>query len=135
MPAHILIVDPDRPIVDCLAFELHRHGHTVRIATDGVQALAHLAQAPADLILTDEVMPIVNGKTLLQELRDRGDATHVVLVTSVPYTGSDLAAVSFLHKPFEIRHVLIAVRNALALDPATRPVADWERSWPLFGDA
>jgi DNA-binding NarL/FixJ family response regulator len=62
---------------------LERQGIVVAFeADDGRQLLQHLAQTPVDVVLSDIRMPGMDGIALVRELRGRGDATPVLLLTT-----------------------------------------------------
>lgn len=62
----ILVVDDERIIREVVAAGLERRGHTVTVASSGEEALQHLATTRFDILLTDVVMPGMDGLTLAQ---------------------------------------------------------------------
>ena len=112
MPLSILVVDDDTDIADLLAVLLEDEGYAVRCAYDGRQALNEIAAAPVDLVLSDVMMPHVDGVTLTQLLRQRGDATPVVL-TSAVYADVDIPGIVFVPKPFDLDDVVDAVNRVV----------------------
>jgi DNA-binding NtrC family response regulator len=105
MPAHILVVDDDAQQRSDMAEMVRSLGYRVTTAGDGREALDRLATAPANAILTDLVMPRMDGVALLKELASRGDRTPTVVLTgfgSIDQAISvvhDLKAFWFLEKP------------------------------------
>ena len=81
MPAHVLVVDDDAQQRADLAEIVKSLGYQVTTAADGNEALARLAIEPASAILTDLVMPGMDGVALLKELAARGDRTPAVVLT------------------------------------------------------
>ena len=94
MPAHILVVDDDAQQRADLAQIVSSLGYDVTTAADGGEALSKLASVPASAILTDLVMPGMDGVALLKELAARGDRTPAVVLTGF---GSIDQAISFVH--------------------------------------
>jgi len=94
MPAHILVVDDDSQQRSDLAEMVESLGFQVSTATDGEDALAKLASFPANVILTDLVMPRMDGIALLKVLAERGDRTPTIVLTGF---GSVDQAISFVH--------------------------------------
>jgi DNA-binding NtrC family response regulator len=94
MPAHILVVDDDAQQRADLAQIVSSLGYEVTTAADGGEALSKLASVPASAILTDLVMPGMDGVALLKELSARGDRTPAVVLTGF---GSIDQAISFVH--------------------------------------
>ena len=63
----VLLVDDEAPIRETLGPFLERNGFTVRTAADGEEALASLADEPADIVVSDVLMPRRDGRSLLRE--------------------------------------------------------------------
>ena len=61
MPAKILIVDDEPPIVDVLSYNLKRANYDVVVARDGEQALAQARRERPDLIILDLMLPDWTG--------------------------------------------------------------------------
>ena len=79
--ATILVVDDDRAVRQALEINLNKAGFEVRLAHDGQQAIDSLHEAPADVVLTDLMMPGMTGLDLLEQVRQRWSDTQVVLMT------------------------------------------------------
>ena len=94
MAAHILVVDDDAQQRTDLAEIVRTLGYEVTTAADGNEALNKLASVPVNAILTDLVMPGMDGVALLKELDARGDRTPAVVLTGF---GSIDQAISFVH--------------------------------------
>ncbi len=109
----ILVVDDEPAIQQSLAMLLGDEGFTVRCAQDGIEALAHHERDPADLILPDIMMPKVDGITLVDEPRKRGDGTPVVLMSAVPPPHVTFEVVRFIAKPFDVSKLLDMVHQSL----------------------
>jgi signal transduction histidine kinase len=114
----ILVVDDEAQVRAMLAALLGRAGHTVAQASDGQEAVERAAGEQWDLIISDMTMPRLDGPGMLQQLRARGVATPVILVTGrVDSEGLARAraadACAVLAKPFEATRLLVAVAAAL----------------------
>jgi DNA-binding NtrC family response regulator len=94
MPDQILIVDDDVSQRTDLAEMVSSLGFAVETAADGQEALSKLAYFGANAILTDLVMPRMDGVALLKELAVRGDRTPAIVLTGF---GSIDQAISFVH--------------------------------------
>lgn len=95
MPGQVLIVDDDSQQRTDLADMVASLGFVVATAGDGEEALAKLASFRADVILTDLVMPRMDGIALLKALTARGDRTPTIVLTGF---GSVDQAISFVHE-------------------------------------
>ncbi len=94
MPAQILVVDDDDTQRSDLAEMVRSLGFQTETAADGGEALEKLAHFSANAILTDLVMPGMDGIALLKELAARGDRTPAIVLTGF---GSIDQAISFVH--------------------------------------
>jgi DNA-binding NtrC family response regulator len=92
--AKVLIVDDDVSQRSDLAAMVTLFGFEVETAAEGNEALAKLASFPANAILTDLVMPGMDGVALLKELARRGDRTPAIVLTGF---GNIDHAISFVH--------------------------------------
>ncbi len=118
VPPGILIVDDEPVLTAVLAEFLEDEGFQVRTAPNGAAALAAHLQTPADLILSDLMMPIMDGDTLVQELHQRGDDTPVVLMSAAGHFNGLSRRIQFLRKPFGLDEILVAVQRGLTHHPA-----------------
>ena len=94
MAAQILVVDDDFQERSDLAEMVEAFGFQVATASDGEEALAKLVSFPAKVILTDLVMPRMDGATLLKVLAERGERIPTIVLTGF---GSVDQAISFVH--------------------------------------
>jgi len=114
----ILVVDDESDIAEPIVFLLTGCGYRVQVASDGSAALEMLAYGPPDLVLTDLMMPEVNGAELVQKVRsmDGFATTPIVVMSSLP---QDIVrqecplATAYLTKPFTSTELLNSLRNIL----------------------
>lgn len=110
--ATVLVVDDEPAIREIVATLLEDEGYRVRHAKDGLEALAAIDGDRIDLVVSDVVMPRLDGASLVRKLRHRGYLVPVVLMSSV-YAEVDLPGVRFVAKPFEIDRLLRTIASAL----------------------
>jgi len=94
MFAHILVVEDDPAERSDMAEMVSALGFRVTVAADGHEALEKLASFPVNAILTDLMMPGMDGIALLKELATRGDRTPTIALTAF---GSIDRAISIVH--------------------------------------
>jgi CheY-like chemotaxis protein len=111
--ATVLVVDDEPAIREVIATLLEDEGYLVWHAKDGQEALETIIGNEIDLIVSDVVMPCLDGASLVRKLRGRGQVMPVVLMSAV-YADVDLPGVRFVPKPFEIDRLLGIVASALA---------------------
>jgi two-component system sensor histidine kinase/response regulator len=127
----ILVVD-DNPInLHLLTNILKKHGHRVRPATDGVQALVAARLNPPDLILLDVVMPEMDGYRVCQHLKteEKTRDIPVLFISALEATEEKVKAfglggVDFITKPFKAEEVLARVETHLRLRALRRELAE-----------
>lgn len=112
MAHNVLIVDDEAAILDSLTPFLSRAGYTVETACDGVQALQKLNHFTPDIIVLDVVMPHLDGRQVLRELRNTQNWTPVILLTAVGDATERAMALTegaddYLNKPYD-PHELVA---------------------------
>ena len=113
--ATVLVVDDEPAIREVIATLLEDEGYLVRHAKDGLEALDAINGDEIDLIVSDVVMPRLDGASLVRKLRLRGHLMPVVLMSAV-YADVDLPGVCFVPKPFEIDRLLGVAASALGSD-------------------
>jgi DNA-binding response OmpR family regulator len=121
---NILVVEDDLAMASVLADGLREEAHDVDLARDGRKALELAGDTPFDLILLDVMLPGLDGIEVAKQLRFRGDAVPILMITArdtLPdvVTGLDAGADDYLTKPFSFVELLARIR-ALARRAATR---------------
>jgi CheY-like chemotaxis protein len=114
--ATILVVDDDPDVNDTVAAVLTNGGHSVLSAANGKKALAVLEDGPAiDLMLTDVVMPEMDGVTLSYSARALRPGLPVIFVSAY-VDGMVLPEgriSAFVRKPWRARKLLDEIENLL----------------------
>jgi CheY-like chemotaxis protein len=115
--AEILVVDDDEMARVWLGAVLEKAGHQVLFASDGEAALQIYMRNPADLVIADLSMPVLNGLRLIQELVESYPSACIVAISGVNKEQLDLAedfgAKAAFPKPFYPKELLQAVATAL----------------------
>lgn len=118
---HILVVDDSPENCYLLRSLLEGHGYQVSEAADGRQALTLARQQPPELVISDLLMPVMDGYSLLREWRsDQATRGIPFIVYTATYTNAEdehlafsLGADAFLLKPAEPRVLLQALHRTL----------------------
>jgi len=133
---HILIVEDEARITDCLAKGLQASGFTTTPASNSEDASAIALDGNIDLLLLDLGLPGQNGLELLKALRGQGFQAPVIILTARSgiddkVAGFELGADDYLTKPFRFEELLVRIRARLRTSPvASEPNA----SILTFGD-
>ena len=121
--ARILLVDDESSIVKVLEEMLTQLDYDVVTAPGGAEALQKLSSGGIDLVVTDIVMPNMNGLQLIEEIQNTYPAVKIIAMSggdikSGPaeylQTASKLGAVVCLAKPFTINDLSTLVKSLLA---------------------
>lgn len=124
MPApRILIVDDEQDIRDVARILLEGCGYAVKCAEDGQAALQILGQEPFDVVLTDMLMPEMDGVELINELRRRNPAQSIVAMSGGGHAPREsylqiarlCGAQALLAKPFNREQLVRAVEEGLTV--------------------
>jgi DNA-binding response OmpR family regulator len=113
----VLVVDDDAINLHAVAETLRKDGYEVVTAANGREALAILARQTCRMVLTDWIMPELNGLELCQAIRegDFGGYIYVIVISSLTDRRDATSAFSsgadgFLSKPWHPRELLARVR-------------------------
>ena len=125
MSERILVADDDRVTARFLHSLLSEKGYEVHVAEDGEQALELVGTHHPDLILSDMVMPFVDGMDLLRVLRGDARLSRIpIILLSLKDREEDIVAGleggadDYVVKPFNARELLVRVRKLLAREGA-----------------
>ena len=116
--SRILVIDDDPTLRDTLHEVLSDEGYEVRTAAHGLDALGSLDGWPADLIILDVWMPVMDAYDFREEQRTRGIALEsaVLLVSAAPNiedAARTISATDTLTKPFSLDTMLERVATLL----------------------
>jgi len=114
----ILIIEDDSRMAELIQRGLREQGFTTQIAYDGVLGLKLATGHDYDLVITDIVLPQMDGLTLSREIRRIKPEMPIIMLTALGTTddkieGFDAGADDYLVKPFEMRELIVRVRTLL----------------------
>jgi CheY-like chemotaxis protein len=119
-PKRVLIVDDEESLTFFLGENLAglSLGYEVETAHSGEEALAKINQHPFDLIITDFLMPDLDGLGLIEQIRAHHPQTQLILMTAygndrVEAEARRLEVYRYITKPFQVEELITAVRQAL----------------------
>lgn len=103
----VLLVDDDPMILNVAKLMLERLGYLVTTASNGKEALEKVQEEYVDFIVLDQVMPVMDGRTTLQKLKELGIKSRVII--SSGYNEVDMSEIfkgvkihGFLQKPYTL---------------------------------
>ena len=120
MAPHVLVADDDAWILRMVATVLEKRGYSVETATDGEEALARALARPPDLLITDVMMPKVDGWSLVRQLRSHADLGMLPVIFLTALSSEDdrirgfrLGADDYVTKPFRFEELDLRVAKTL----------------------
>ncbi|EGY80310.1 response regulator [Peptoniphilus indolicus] len=113
----ILIVDDEHSIADIIEYNLKKDGYETKTAYDGKECLERVAEETFDLIILDIMMPIMDGFSVLTELRKTSNIPVIILTAKEEEVdkilGLELGADDYVVKPFSMRELTARVKAIL----------------------
>ena len=114
----LLFVEDERMLAEILADTLSERGFCVTLAADGEEALARWRELKPDIVVSDVMMPRMDGFTLIKRMRAEGYAAPVLFLTARSATedvvkGFEVGGNDFLRKPFAIDELIVRLKALL----------------------
>ena len=115
---HILVVEDDQALNKLICRVLAKNGYETAAAFNGEEALTLLDQTYIDLIITDLMMPKMDGYDLTKELRESGYQLPILVVTAKDtfpdkLKGFKLGIDDYMVKPIDVNELLLRVEALL----------------------
>ena len=114
----VLIAEDDRELRQLFSHVLTRNGYAVKGVSNGKEALDAMDNDYFDLVITDIMMPVLDGYELVRQLRDIGNITPVLMITAKDafddmsqgfVSGTD----DYMVKPVNVNEMLLRVKALL----------------------
>lgn len=114
----ILIIEDDQRIAELIQRGMEEQGFSTTLAYDGLSGKKLALQNNYDLIITDIILPKIDGLDLCKQIRETKPDTPIIMLTALGTTddkveGFDAGADDYLVKPFEMRELLVRIRSLL----------------------
>ena len=120
----ILVIEDEKNLNDIITKKLKMEKYGVDRCFDGTDALDYIFSAEYDVIVSDIMLPGIDGFEILRTIRERGIKTPVLLLTARDgiedrVKGLDYGADDYLVKPFAFDELMARIRVLLRRNPAT----------------
>ena len=114
----ILIAEDDRELRQLFSHVLNRHGYTVTGVSNGQEALDAMDKDFFDMIISDIMMPVMDGYELVRQLRDVGNTTPVLMITAKDAfddmrLGFQSGVDDYMVKPINVNEMVLRVQALL----------------------
>jgi len=124
---HALLIEDDSEAARFLVKGLRESGHTVEHAADGRVGLAQAVSGPFDIVITDRMLPHLDGLAVIEGMRAKGIATPVLVLSALGSVDDRIKGLKaggddYLTKPFAFEELLARVRALLRRGPASDTV-------------
>jgi len=113
----VLVIDDEKNMRHMLDILLSKAGYATETAKDGAAALERMENTPFDFVLCDIRMPRMDGRTFLQQARERfPDKTYIMMsaygTIETAVEAMKLGAYDYISKPFKTDEVLLTLKKA-----------------------
>lgn len=114
----ILLIEDDPDFASILESQLAKNGFQVDVCSNGSDGLFYLEQQSYHLVLLDRMLPVLDGMSFLQLIRQKGVQTPVIIITGLgalpdKLTGLNGGADDYLVKPFAFEELLARIHCIL----------------------
>lgn len=112
----VLSVEDDQRIAELIKLALEPEGYCVRQCEDGVTALRCIDEQEPAVILLDLMIPLLDGREFVWELRRRRRSVPVIVISAVRDLPSQVARLpvqGFITKPFDIQQLVATVNSVV----------------------
>lgn len=130
-PMRLLIVEDDTRVAKALERSFHEQGIQTLWASDGPEGYTLALEESFDCLLLDVTIPVMDGFTLLEKLRDQGVSTPVIFVTAKDalddrVRGLQAGGGDYLVKPYAFSELMVRLQNLLR-----RGQLEPDRTWSV----
>lgn len=120
----ILVIEDDQRVAELIQRGLEEQGFTVTLAYDGLSGKKLALQNDYHLIITDIILPKMDGIDVCRHIRETKPDIPIIMLTALGTTddkveGFDAGADDYLVKPFEMRELLVRIRALLKRNTKT----------------
>lgn len=109
---NILVIEDNHAILDVITLILESEAFNVAGLNNGTDFIGHVQQFNPDVIIMDIMLPDIDGRTLLKELKETSSTSHIPVLmisaryNSTNYTLDGISADDFMAKPFNIDELM-----------------------------
>ena len=114
----ILVIEDEKRVADLLKIGLEENGYQIMVAYDGEMGLRLFQNNAFQLVISDIILPKLNGFEVCQQIRQHDEQIPILMLTALgtaddKLEGFDVGADDYMVKPFDFRELLARVRVLL----------------------
>jgi CheY-like chemotaxis protein len=116
----IFIMDDDLALQKVIEFALRNEGYEVVLASDGQDGMQKLESLSPDLVLSDIMMPNMDGVEVFEHIQERlqDDGIPIIIMTALSrkpwFADLEAEGAVIIHKPFEVEYLLELIKTTLS---------------------
>ena len=117
---NIVIIEDDESITRLIKFKLVKEGYDVKSFSNGEKVIEYLIRDTPDLIISDVMMPVIDGLTLLKEIKADSRISDIPVIMLSTYTHESAileclraGAADYITKPFSTTELLLRIQKTL----------------------
>lgn len=123
--ATILVIEDDDRMAELIRRGLEESGYSITLCTNGTKGLSTAFRQRFDLIITDIILPGINGLEICKKLKQADEAYPIIMLTALGTTddkvdGFDAGADDYMVKPFEMRELTVRIHALLKRNKAAQ---------------
>jgi len=108
----ILVIDDEKSILNVVRQKLTKFGYKVEIASDGKEGIQKFDDGRFDLVITDILMPGIDGNDIVQHIRSSDkQSTHIIGISGTPWLLEDSKFDIVFTKPFPLNDLVDAIHD------------------------
>ena len=112
----ILVIDDEKSILHVIKETLTRFGHNVEIAIDGIEGIQKFDDGSYDMVITDLRMPRLDGKGVVQHIRNsHRNSVPILGISGTPWQTQGSGFDAVLSKPFPLQELVESVKKLLTI--------------------
>ncbi len=115
-----VVVEDDPSVSAYVTGELRKRFKTIHVAPNGLEGLQLIRKVKPNIVISDVMMPIMNGYELCQTLKNESDISHIPVILLTAYVGPDnkltgykVGADNYITKPFDMEYLIAVIGNIL----------------------
>ena len=109
---NILVIDDEKPILNLIRSALTSAGFEVEIASDGVEGIQKFEDGQFDLVITDMMMPGIDGRGVVKHIRNSTKPnTPTIGCSGTPWLLENSELDSVLNKPFSLKDLFNSIQD------------------------